>query len=292
MGKIVRGLGWLMAAALVSVTAVAGAAPVSVREQIESSLLVTGTVDIEPNGSVSAIQMDHEEKLPTGVVTFVRDSGLQWRFEPIVRDGKAVKARAPMSVRVVAKKVAGDQYQIRLAGVNFDRYDSEDPGIVRSLKMDPPRYPDKAVQAGASGSVYLVVKVGPDGKVQDAVAEQVNLRILGSESELRLLREVLAKSALSATKNWSFRVPTEGEQAAKAFWNVRVPVSYSLDRQPSEGQDRDYGKWISYIPGPRQKAPWVDDDEAAGFSPDTLGDGGVYMANSNGPRLLTPLQGG
>ena len=278
--------GWLL------VAAGAGAAPASVRNQIESSLLVTGTVDIEPDGSVSKVAIEREDRLPPGVVSFVRDAGLQWRFEPVVRDGQAVRARAPMSVRVVAQKVEKDEYRITLRGASFERYDPEDPERVVSIKMDPPAYPERAWRAGAGGSVYLVLKIGRDGRVQDAVAEQVNLRVAVSEGEMRRLRDELARSALAATGKWSFRVPTRGEAVDAPYWSVRVPVTYTLGTQPIEGKQGAYGKWISYIPGPRQPVPWAQDRDQAGFSPDTLADGGVYMADGRAPRLLTPLQGG
>lgn len=271
---------------------VAGAMPASVKKQIESSLLVKGSVDIEPDGSVSAVAIDREEKLPPGVVKFVREAGLHWRFEPVLRDGKAIQARSPMSLRVVAKKLDDGDYQISLHGASFDRYDPEDPTRATGIKMTPPSYPDRAARSGAGGSVYLIVKVGRDGKVEEAIAEQVNLRILAPEGEMRLLRDMFARNAVAAAKAWTFRVPTEGEEATRSFWNVRVPVTYSLEPQAIEGRDRDYGRWISYIPGPRQQAPWMPEKERAEFSPDTLADGGVYMADNRAPRLLTPLQGG
>ncbi|HEY0334943.1 MAG TPA: protein tonB [Stenotrophomonas sp.] len=279
----------LLAVGMLVVAASASATPSSVRKQIESSLLVTGTVDIEPDGSVSVLAIDKEDKLPESVVTFVRESGMQWRFEPVVRDGKAVRARSPMSVRVVAKKLEGNEYRITLAGASFDRYDAEDPEQVSAIKTTPPTYPEKAWRVGAAGSAYLVVKVGLDGKVQEAVVEQVNLRVAGTEMEMRMLRGVFAKNALAAAKDWTFRPPTQGKRAQAPFWSVRVPVSFTLQGLPTEDS---YGKWISYIPGPRQVAPWAQDEEGAGFSPDTLADGGVYMANGRSPRLLTPLQGG
>jgi len=283
---VMLGMGLLLGAS------VAGAMPASVKKQIESSLLVKGSVDIEPDGSVSAVAIEREEKLPPGVVKFVRDSGLQWRFEPVLRDGHAVQARSPMSLRVVAQKLDNGDYRISLRGASFERYDPQDPTRATSIKITPPKYPDRAARAGAGGSVYLLVKVGRDGNVEDAIAEQVNLRILAPEGEMRLLRDMFAKNAVAAAKGWTFRVPTEGDTATRSFWNVRVPVTYSLDSQAIESRDGDYGRWISYIPGPRQQAPWMPGKERAEFSPDTLADGGVYMADSSAPRLLTPLQGG
>jgi hypothetical protein len=289
--KVVVWSGWLLLLALLaSAMPAVAAGPASVRKQIESSLLVEGEVDIELDGSVSKVVFDREEKLPEGVVKFVRDSARQWKFEPVVVDGKAVQARAPMSVRVVAKKLDDGQYRIEIRSASFERgYDEKSPGSVASIKMDPPRYPENAYRAGASGTVYLILKVGRDGSVQDAVAEQVNLRVVAPEADMRMFRKIFATSALVAAQKWTFRPPTEGENAADPYWTVRVPVFYSLDPQSREVS---YGRWLSYVPGPRERAPWVTDKDRAGFSPDALVEGGVYMANEKGPRLLTPLQGG
>jgi len=269
-----------------------GASPSEVRKQAESSLLVTGTVDIETNGSVSAVAINHEDKLPDGVVKYVRANALGWEFEPVERGGRIVRARAPMRLRVVARKLDEGNYRIALQGVSFERYDDKDPEIVAAISMKPPRYPDDGMRRGASGTVYLVVKVGRDGSVEDVVAEQVNLRVYASEGDMKRLRDVFASNSLKAARGWSFRIPTQGRAASEPFWTVRVPVSYSLNAQPVEGEGRDYGTWITYIPGPRTPAPWLDEHTGTGFSPDTLADGGVYMADGSAPKLRTALQGG
>ncbi|MBN6102800.1 TonB family protein [Xanthomonas sp. CFBP 8703] len=284
--------GSLLLALFAATAFAAGAGPGAVRKQVENSLLVTGKIDIEPDGAVSALAIDREDRLPEGVIRFVRDSVKQWKFEPALRDGKPVPARAPMTLRIVAKRQQGDSYQVEIRHASFAAYDPKDPRAVTSLKMAPPSYPEAAYRVGASGSAYLVLKVARDGSVADAAVEQVNLRIVGSESEMKKLREIFAQSALAAARKWTFRPPTEGEDVSKPYWAVRVPVNYSLRDQPNEGMDSSYGHWISYVPGPRARAPWDTGKDASGFSPDTLSAGGVYMVDNNGPRLLTPLQQG
>lgn len=262
----------------------------SVRQQVESSMVIRGEVTIETDGSVSAVRMEKQDELPPAVVYFVRDAGSKWRFEPVVRDGTAVRALAPMSLRVIARPLDEGRYEISLRGINFARLDGDDPENIARIGLKPPRYPVQAFRAGVSGSVYLLVKVGRDGKVEDAFAEQVNLTFLSRESEQRRARELLAKSALEAARQWTFRVPTQGPGAAQTFWNVRVPVSYSLGDAAAEGNSQ--GRWVSYVPGPRERAPWRDENEQFGFSPDAVADGSVNLVDNNGPRLLTPLQGG
>ncbi|WLA09031.1 energy transducer TonB [Xanthomonas translucens] len=278
--------------ALLAVTAVAtGTGPGAVRKQVESSLLVTGKIDIEPDGAVSALAIDHADKLPEGVLGFVRASVQRWTFEPVLRDGKPVPARTPMTLRLVAKRQQGDRYQVEIRHASFAAYDPKDPRAVTSIRTPPPAYPEAAYRVGASGSAYLVLKVARDGSVADAAVEQVNLRIVASESEMQTLREIFARSALAAARKWRFRPPSEGKDVSAPYWAVRVPVNYSLRDQPKQGMDSSYGHWISYVPGPRARAPWDTGEDASGFSPDALSAGGVYMVDNNGPRLLTPLQG-
>ncbi|CTP83038.1 protein tonB [Xanthomonas translucens pv. arrhenatheri] len=283
--------GGLLLALLAATAFATGSGPGAVRKQVESSLLVTGKIDIEPDGMVSALAIDHADKLPEGVLGFVRASVQRWTFEPALRDGKPVPARAPMTLRIVAKRQEGDRYQVEIRHASFAAYDPKDPRAVTSIRTPPPAYPEAAYRAGASGSAYLVLKVARDGSVADAAVEQVNLRIVASESEMQKLREIFARSALAAARKWRFRPPSEGKDVSAPYWAVRVPVNYSLRDQPNQGMNSSYGHWISYVPGPRARAPWDTGEDASGFSPDALSAGGVYMVDNNGPRLLTPLQG-
>ncbi|MCI2245041.1 energy transducer TonB [Xanthomonas sp. PPL568] len=283
-----------LVALLLAFAAVAadGVGPGAVRKQIESSMLVSGTIDIEPSGKVSALALDQQERLPKGVVDFVRSTVMQWTFAPGMRDGKPVPARAPMTLRLVAKRQQGDDYQVEIRGADFSHYDPNDRSVVTSIQMKPPAYPEAAYSVGAAGSAYLVLKVGRDGRVADAAVEQVNLRVVASERQMQQLRDVLGKSALGAARKWTFRPPSEGKDVDAPYWTVRVPVDYALLDQSRQGAPSAYGRWMSYIPGPRQRAPWITSEDATGFSPDLLPAGGVYMADGAGPRLLTPLQGG
>ena len=268
-----------------------GGTRAAVRQRVESSMLVRGEVFIEIDGSVSALQLHREEVLPPAVAKLVRDAALQWRFEPVMEDGRVVRVRAPMSLRVVARKLEGNQYDVSLRGVSFHSYGKSDPKRVAIVDISPPHYPNEAFSAGASGNVYLLVKIGRDGKVEDAFAEQVNLTFLSNEAKQRRFRDVFAKSAIAAARQWRFRPPSEGEAASQSSWSVRVPVGYSLG-DAVRGDDDGYGRWVSYVPGPRERAPWRDETQEDDFALDTLANGGVYMADDRGPHLLTPLQGG
>ncbi|MHB8913244.1 MAG: energy transducer TonB [Lysobacter sp.] len=268
---------------LVSCVGAAGASgPGAVRKQVESSLLVKGTIDLHADGSVAGYALDNPGAVPEGIAALIADAVPLWRFEPVEISGGATRARATMSMRLVAKKMEGGDFTVQIRGAQF--FGQERPGeSVGSVKLVPPAYPAAAARSGVGGTVYTVVKIGRDGRVADAVAEQVNLRIIASESDMGRWRDLLAKAALRAVKHWTFRPPTLGDEVDAPYWSARVPVDFVApdQRLPKDGQ------WQAYVPGPRQDIPWTSDDSDAGGA-DALAADGVYPVGG-GPRLLTAL---
>lgn len=259
-------------------------------------MLVTGHVLIEPDGGVSGWEIDQREKLPAAVIELVERSASAWRFEPVMVDGKARNARARMSLRVVARRVEGDNdnYRITIRGGHFgeeamtaeERKTLALADRVQGIEMKPPTYPRSAWQAGVHGTVYLVLKINREGAVDDVVSEQVNLKVIGSEQQMKSMRGALERSAMSAARTWKFRIPTAGEQAEGPYWSVRVPVDYKFEDDNAPG----YGQWEAYVPGPRQeKMPWhMEDLEGFDIPPDALIAGQVYQVG-DGLKLLTAL---
>ena len=281
---------WTCAAALaVGLVATAPAAaqgPAAVRKQVESSVLVTGTIDLRQDGTVAGHAIDHRDRLPEGVAAMVDRHAGSWRFEPIVLDRPGQVGRAKMSVRVVARRLDDGNYLVRLAGANFGTPRDGDPAErVSAAAMAPPRYPQDAARAGVSGTVYTALKIGRDGRVEDAIAEQVNLRYIDSESGMQRWRDRLARAALARAQEWTFRPPPQGEDADDAFWSVRVPVDFELAGDTAKRDEP--GRWEAYVPGPRQASPWATEPDHGG---DALVAGGVYPVGG-GLRLLTPLGG-
>ncbi|HAU81082.1 MAG TPA: TonB-dependent receptor, partial [Stenotrophomonas sp.] len=66
-----------------------------VREQAEASMVLTGEIDIGTEGQVEAFRLDKPDQVDEGIVRFVERAVHTWRFEPVRRQGRAVKARAP-----------------------------------------------------------------------------------------------------------------------------------------------------------------------------------------------------
>ncbi|HJW44899.1 MAG TPA: protein tonB [Lysobacter sp.] len=254
-----------------------------VRKQVEASMLVTGTIVVDTGGKLKALTLDHEDALPTGAVRLIRDQAAQWRFEPVMINGKAVVAKTDMSLRVIAKALPNDEYAIRIGGASFGT-DSPNPNeIIRGEKLTPPDFPKAAASIGATGTAYVVVKVGRNGRVEDVIVEQVNLNVVARERDMDAIRRLFANNAKAGAKKWTFRPPTEGDEADDEFWTVRVPVKYNLVRVRPK---KTYGAWEAYVSGPRQPITWKSEAESPAFSPDAAPEGSVRLAGS-GLRLLT-----
>lgn len=282
--------------ALLGIAFLAGAAPVAdaqtarqARQEVEASMLVTGHVDIDRSGRVASHVLDQREKLPAYVVELIERAVPSLRFETVLVDGAPVVARARMSVRLVAKP-SGDgdgSMELRIASAHFgEEYSETDRTSVRLSNLRPPRYPMNIARIGGKGTVYLLVKVGRDGKAEDVVAEQVNLTAVGNARQMETIRNTLAKTAVdNALEHWTFTPPEEGEYVDREYWVVRVPVDFRLH----DDREAAYGKWSAYHPGQQQRPAWAA-PMPPGFSPDTLVAGGMTSETSRF-RLLAPFEG-
>jgi TonB family protein len=279
---------WLIGLFCVLLSSAALAAgPAAVRKRVQASMLLTGTIVVAPDGSVSSYAIDKPEKLPPMVTGLIAESIPKWKFEPTLLDGKPVAAKAKMSVRFVAKPLGDDKYSVGISGTEFGQ---NVPGESITYKNRvAPTYPPQAANSRISGTVYLLLRVGRQGQVQEAVAEQVNLVVVDSDEELERGRKMLANSALAAARKWTFNLPTSGAHMNDEYWVARVPIAYDLMSGPL--RDDDYGKWQPYVPGPKQPVPWMDDQRLLSGSADALPDGGLQPLEKDGLRLITPPDG-
>lgn len=243
--------------------AMATAAP-----QEEASIVVTGTITVNPQGGVAAYTLHDSAKLPPVVLQIIKQTVPAWRFEPVVENGVAVTASTGMSLRVVADVSDPQHATIRVAGENFGCA----AGLASELlpaactagatityrQATPPRYPVDAAGAGASGEVFLALQIGSDGHVIQAAVRQVNLYVKLSDPVEG--RKLLADASLRAAKLWTFNVPSEGPAAAAGKWVVFVPVNYTLAKvnlfSDMTGTAPKAPLWRAYIPGPIHPIPW------------------------------------
>lgn len=290
MPHLQRVLGVLLAAACLLPMVSSAQTARQMRQQVEASMLVTGHVDIALDGSVTAQTLDQPDKLPDYVVQLIERVVPTLRFEPVLVDGSPVLARAKMSLLLVAKPAGDGSMDIAIKSANFgEEYDPDDTGRVQSIEMVPPRYPMNIAQMGGKGTVYLLVKVGRDGRVDDVIAEQTNLTVLGNASQMQAIRRGLEKAAVDRARQWTFAPPTTGDAASNDYWVIRVPVDFSLTDSGRLPPGPAYGQWVGYVPGVQSRPIWAMPDPP-GFAPDALAAGGVHQGASRF-RLLTPLDG-
>ena len=263
----------------------AGGGVAAIRKQVEASMLLTGTIEIAADGSVSGHVLDHPDKLEAGVIGLVDRTLPTWRFEPVVEDGKAHRATAKMSLLLVANRLDADRFTMRIRSANFVDTNEAPESKLSSKRLEPPRYPVDAFRDGVSGTTYAIVRVDRSGKVADVAVEQVNLRVTGSQTQMAIWRDAFAKATRMAARKWQFTPPATGKHVDDEFWSARVPVEYCV----VEVGVPQYGKWQPYVPGPKQVVPWLNSAGAdVASSPEALAAGGVYQLGA-GPHLLTPL---
>jgi hypothetical protein len=266
------------------------AGPSEVRKQTQASMLVTGVIEVTPAGTIKSYAIDHQDKLPAPVVDLLQKNIPTWEFKPVLVDGAPVAAHAKMSLRVVAKRVDDQHDSIGIEGAHFGD-NGEIPGQTVSRKtMEQPGYPELEVRSRVTGTVYVLLKIGRDGTVADAAAEQVNLGVYASDHDMNLFRKDLANATLRALRHWTFNPPTSGKHAADPYWFARVPVNFNIATNGVPAAHAEYGKWESYIPGPREIIPWAEKSRLISASPDAAPAGGIYQIDQ-GLELKTPLAG-
>lgn len=262
-------------------------------KHFKASMVVTGAITINPDGSVNSYALDQQDKLPEGVIAVMRATLPNWKFQPVLADGKPVMAKSGMSVRVVATPVDDGHATVQVSGAQFGMDTAKakqspqcaNGACLTSNTKKAPQYPIGAIREGVSGIVYLVQEIGRDGRVERQAVKQVDLRNRGNAAKARRLSKMLSDASLEAARSWTYNIPTTGVEAGRDHWIVTTPINYTL------GGVYAYGQWDPYIPGEVQDVPWAD--TAKHLASDRGGDavlatGGSFLADSRFV-LLTPL---
>src|SRR3546814_19734158 len=99
-----------------------------------------------------------------------------WRFEPGLVYGKAVADRGQMKLRMAAKPLADGKFAIYIASAGFGQASGAKPtDSVDAREMKPPGFHRDNVRMGGEGVVYLRLKIGGQGQVEDMAVEQYNI---------------------------------------------------------------------------------------------------------------------
>lgn len=259
----------------------------AVKRQIEASMQITGSLDVDETGCVRSHAVDRAESLPSGVVQLLDQILPTFRFQPVLHDGHPGAVHAKMSLVVAANQVDREHVAIRIRSARFDESDPPPGELITIDHRVAMHYPVDAMSAGVAGTVYVAVRIDRSGHVVDAQAQQVNLRFIDNERGMQRWREALSKPTLATVRRYTFHVPTSGKHAGDEYFSGILPVIYRFegDSLPT------YGTWQSYVPGPRQDIAWLDQEQADAGSNEAIPEGTFAQAGT-GMTLLTPLDGG
>ena len=108
---------WYLLGIFVALVGLATAAAENVRKTAEGSMLVTGSVEVNPDGTLHGYTLDQPEKLPPEVVSVIGKSISTWEFKLSGATKEVVTAK--MNLRVVAKPAGDGNYMIAVAGSSF-----------------------------------------------------------------------------------------------------------------------------------------------------------------------------
>lgn len=243
---------------LAGCSAMAAAGDQQIKVMQQASMLVAGTLDIEPDGSVSGYALERTNTLPKAVAELASKTLPQWRFDPVLQEGKPVKARATMRLQFIGNQIDNTHYAVGLGGADFMLTKDSAGEVVSMKQMKAPSYPRDMLDANVTGTVYLALRIDRQGHVTDAIAEQVNLGRQSTPELMAHWRAALAGPTLQTAKGWTFNTPTSGDSANDTSWTVIVPVAYVYS-------DVQKGDWDVYVPGPKQAIPWSNgkDEQSA-----------------------------
>lgn len=231
-----------------------------------------GSLTIGADGRVLDVELTSKASLGTGVLEGYEERVRSWRFEPVIEDGRPVKAKGLMQLSLVARREKGDDMAtFAIRGVQF----LDPPGAAtEGPHLAPPSYPTNALKAGAGAEVMLLLKLDAQGRVQSAATE--HLALLGVATRQAHQANLAAQFRRSAEKiamDWTIPGQPEGQV-------VRVPVRYTTDRwaagwAPTSMQVVELPEWAVL--------------ELASAQATDLSAGGVATAEQF--KLLTPLDG-
>jgi hypothetical protein len=261
-----------------------------IRQEVVASTLVTGSVQITPEGKVHSYTVDQADKLPAAARELLDKNIPAWTFQRNVTLPVDITERMTIRLRVAPVDDKHDTISIVAASFDDDFQSSDETAT--AAKRTQPAYPRMSMDARVGGTVYVLILVGRDGRSQKVLTEQVNLRAAVPKYDQERFRNDLAGAAIRALSSWTWTVPSSGRWANSPGWWVRVPVRFNIHVMGTPPpQDPGYGDWDVYIPGPRRQLTSVEagpDMRAEGS--DAMVDGSIHFASSS-VTLKTPLGG-
>lgn len=231
---------------------------------------VPGRIEIAPDGSVASFR--HDATLPDLVADVLDARIRQWRFAPVVVDGRPVRLDTGLSLDLEASAMEDGGLRLEIMHARF--------GARRALEMTPPRYPGAPLRAGVQARLVLALRLGADGEVLDVAVERASLAAAAPGRRRQDYLRAFEKAGVEAAKRWRFGPGERVDGVPRDESIMRTPVEFLFaDAKP---------RWVSM---PVPEVPWLDEVPALGEEEGMQLVAGVAHGDEIVPQLLVPLDG-
>jgi TonB family protein len=194
-------------------------------------LEANGDLYIGSDGAVTDYKLRSDDLTPS-IAALIDKQVRSWRFEPILVDGRAVKAKTSLKLVLTASPVAGG-YQLHVAGVGFGN-----PVRRSQDQLKPPEYPMAARHAGVGAEVVLVLTLDGEGRVTAADVESTSLSGKGPQRVMEQWADLFEHNAKGAARRWRFDMTERIDGKAKTM-RIRVPFEFRM---------ADWHGWTANVP--------------------------------------------
>lgn len=242
----------------------------TMRKQVVASMLVTGELVVAPDGTVESYAIDRADALPPEARQLIAKVVPSWELDAKQADGSPLQSPTAvrMSMQLLARPIDGVDDRLRVTIEDTAFRDPNAPADVkRNGELAPPAYPVLAAHSGMTGTVYVLLRLNPDGTVAETHVERVDMTVVSDEKTLLKFSKILAKAAVGAAKQWTFNISPE-RLAHPAPVEVRVPVDFLM---PGKTSTTEYGRWHAYVPGLYAPIPWRNPTADGGDAEDGIG---------------------
>jgi len=254
---------------------------------------VDSEIAIDPSGAL--IDYRSETPLPDDVRISLERQVRTWRFEPVLVEGKPVKAKTRMRITLASRQLGDERYAVTVDNVTFP---SNGSGVlpdappsavtVSSRKIVAPAYPQGLARAGVGGVVLLYLRLSPDGRVLDAAPVQTSLlNVYGNDRSLAQGVSALEQATARAARSWQFNVQVHTDHPSARDLTVSMPVEFQA---PGAHETRP-GQWRTEVRGARREAAWLRDDAGAQRIGVSDVDSGDVVPLASAFKLASEVQG-
>lgn len=206
-------------------------------QQVVRKLPVALQLDVNGQGQVTAVAFMDPPKVRMGVhgplITFpgqqvalpdvlanaVKQSASHWRFKGRRIDGHPVSGRTWAHAELQIVERPGHTYTTRLLYLRNGPY---------FYRMDPPRYPSRAIRNGGNAAVVVDALVQPDDTFTDVHVVKVYGNVRADDDDFRQVAKV-------SVKHWKGHAERIDGRAVAT--HVRIPIFFFLDHTTEAEKD-------------------------------------------------------